>query len=421
MKSSSQEDQLTRLVMDPDFQELERQIAEFNILEALGVVRQELRHSDFLAFLLDPAEKHGMGDFFLKRFLQAVVRKAGTDRDMPVSPVELDVQSLQNTLVYREIHNIDVLLIDEGHHLAVIIENKIDTGEHSDQLARYYEAVHNHFPQCTRILGIYLTPEGGEPSLSEHYVAVPYTLLHDVMEEVIATRAATLGPDLLTILKHYAAMLRRHIMSESSIAQLCRLLYTRHKDALDLINEHRLDRQAVMRDELIALVEKLPSLKFENVDKKYVRFYPKVWETPELLVSQGATASGMILFFAFENLPEMITLQLWLSPGQQDVRERLFALAQQKQPPFKPSKRLIKWTLLWQDIVVPSSLYGEGQDKELMETLYSAWANFVSPYFNLLKTITQAVCDEFGIDSGTGVGEDQGNIAVGAEQVKLQP
>ena len=42
------------LVGNRDLERLEALLDRFNILEALGVVRQELRHSDFLRFLLDP-------------------------------------------------------------------------------------------------------------------------------------------------------------------------------------------------------------------------------------------------------------------------------------------------------------------------------------------------------------------------------
>ena len=42
---------LEQLSVDEDFRQLESQFAEFNIFEAIGVVHQELRHSDFLTFL----------------------------------------------------------------------------------------------------------------------------------------------------------------------------------------------------------------------------------------------------------------------------------------------------------------------------------------------------------------------------------
>ncbi|MBI3980347.1 MAG: hypothetical protein HY331_19405 [Chloroflexi bacterium] len=43
------------LVVDnPDLERLEALLDQFNISEAVGALRQELRHSDFLAFLLNP-------------------------------------------------------------------------------------------------------------------------------------------------------------------------------------------------------------------------------------------------------------------------------------------------------------------------------------------------------------------------------
>ena len=55
------------LVGNRDLERLEVLLDRFNILEALGVVRQELRHSDFLRFLLDPRNPHGLEDDFVGR------------------------------------------------------------------------------------------------------------------------------------------------------------------------------------------------------------------------------------------------------------------------------------------------------------------------------------------------------------------
>jgi hypothetical protein len=47
---------LEALVVDnPDLERLETLLGQFNIFEALDAVRQERRHSDFLAYLLDPS------------------------------------------------------------------------------------------------------------------------------------------------------------------------------------------------------------------------------------------------------------------------------------------------------------------------------------------------------------------------------
>ena len=59
-----------------DLLTLEEQIGRFNIFDALGIARVEIRHSNFLAWLLTPGESHGQSDLFLKAFLMDVLRKA---------------------------------------------------------------------------------------------------------------------------------------------------------------------------------------------------------------------------------------------------------------------------------------------------------------------------------------------------------
>jgi len=43
------------VVGNSDLESLETLIAGFNIFEAIGMVKQEIRHSHFLAFLLNPS------------------------------------------------------------------------------------------------------------------------------------------------------------------------------------------------------------------------------------------------------------------------------------------------------------------------------------------------------------------------------
>ena len=87
------------IVNNADLEELENRLAEFNIFEAIGAVRQELRHSDFLAFLLGPNQNHQLGDLFLKRFLkQALVGVSNPS----INAVEIDAADLGNAEVFRE-------------------------------------------------------------------------------------------------------------------------------------------------------------------------------------------------------------------------------------------------------------------------------------------------------------------------------
>jgi hypothetical protein len=164
---------LEALVVDnPDLARLEALLDRFNILEALGVVRRELSHSHFLAYLLDPRQPHGLGDTFATQLLQAILREH-RGRDLPVTPLDFDLWDLGGMTVEREWRNIDILLAHEGHRLVVLIENKIDTTEHSDQLQRYHEIVRERYPGW-RLLALYLTPTGEAPS-HEAYLSVSYS------------------------------------------------------------------------------------------------------------------------------------------------------------------------------------------------------------------------------------------------------
>ena len=55
------EQQLSALVADPEFQALQVERGRFHLFEALSARRGELRHSNFLAFVLFPVRNHGFG------------------------------------------------------------------------------------------------------------------------------------------------------------------------------------------------------------------------------------------------------------------------------------------------------------------------------------------------------------------------
>jgi hypothetical protein len=139
---------------------LEALMDQFNIFESIGVKRQEARHSDLLAFLIDPRQNHRLGGEFARRFLQKAL-VAAQHLDQPLSPNHLDDWDLGRLTVRREWHFIDILLVDLTNHFVVLIENKIDSSEHSDQLSRYLSIVRDEYPESKwRLVALYLTPGG---------------------------------------------------------------------------------------------------------------------------------------------------------------------------------------------------------------------------------------------------------------------
>jgi hypothetical protein len=152
--------QLRKLADDKAFLGLDRRLKEFNIFEALGAVRQELRHSDFLAFLLNPYSSHGLRGRFTEILLDEIAKCPASETHWV--PVTLTSESRDTVEVRRAWRNIDILLRFPSLKLALIIENKIDSLERDGQLKKYWKTVLTEFPGWA-VRGIYLTPDGEKP------------------------------------------------------------------------------------------------------------------------------------------------------------------------------------------------------------------------------------------------------------------
>jgi len=198
------------VVGNAELQRMELLLHKFNLFETLKLVWHEVRHSDFLSYLLDPHQNHGLRDRFLKALLQSALKGAVNHS---VTPIDIDVWNLTSSEVHREWQNIDIFVRDESNRLAVLIENKVQSGEHSDQLARYYDCVSR---ECSgwNIVPIYLTIEGEDPS-DERFIPLGYDRVCDLVEELVDLSGSMLDGGVRLMIEHYAEMLRMHIVTES--------------------------------------------------------------------------------------------------------------------------------------------------------------------------------------------------------------
>jgi hypothetical protein len=378
------------LIENPDLERLELLLSEFNLFEAVGVVRQELRHSDFLGFLLDPRQSHGLGDAFLTLFLRRVVQSSDLT-SLPFSAIDLTLWDLADTEVKREWRRIDLLILSRTHKFAIVIENKIGTGEHSNQLQRYKATIKKEFKDWT-FLGIYLTPDGEEPS-DPAFLPCSYKVVHQAIGTLLQGRAS-MGEDVRAAIRHYDQLLQRHVVSESEIAALCHRIYQRHKRALDLIYEHRPDRVAFAQEILLNAARGHPGIELDQCSKNHVRFTPVEWDTGALRQGAGWTSTGRMVLFEFRGDYRGIVLQLYLGPGPLNVREHVFTAACELsafQPPSSSLKR--KWNALAKSQVVISISDLEELDEEsIEERLVGFWERFVvDPLPDMVTELTEAL------------------------------
>jgi len=266
---------LERFVVDnDDLLALESLIGRFNIFDALNIARIEVRHSNFLAFILDPAESHGQGQLFLKAVLMDLLKAAPAEK-RPFSPIDLDGTDLNGVEVRREWGNIDLLITCEQPPFVIAIENKIDSQEHSDQLARYERTIRTHYPDA-RPLFVYLTPNANEPSEGT-WVTYSYSDIHRVLTRVRATYHGALGEDVLVFLDHYLSLIGARFMNDPRIDQLCQRIYKNHRHALDLIFERIGSSKSGVLIEAEALLQEDPRWHVFYRAANVLDFVPKAW------------------------------------------------------------------------------------------------------------------------------------------------
>lgn len=106
----------------------------FNLFAALNITRQEIRHSRFLAYLLDPNETHGLNDRFLRAILLAVLNE---NSDARVKRLSVALGDLSDASVYCERDHFDITVQIPALNLLFVIENKVGAAESEFQLETY--------------------------------------------------------------------------------------------------------------------------------------------------------------------------------------------------------------------------------------------------------------------------------------------
>ena len=162
------------LINDQDFDKLELGLNKPNIFEILKISKTEIRHSNFLYWLLNPKGSHGLGDVFLKRILREIF---SSEKVIDIDQIEVNKLDLSDIQIRREWKNIDLLLIFDD--IVICIENKIFSKEHSNQLQRYKEIVKSEFPHKRQSF-VFLTPFGiPSENESDVYVFLSYQTIVD--------------------------------------------------------------------------------------------------------------------------------------------------------------------------------------------------------------------------------------------------
>jgi hypothetical protein len=155
-----------------------------DMLTVLGRHRDELMHSRMISWLLVPTHRHGLGRAFLTGLLDRLwpgdlLMRSGA----VLAETEVSLSALDEGGRLREARA-DIVIQGEGP--IVVIENKLDAGEGSEQCERLYWA---WAAEPGEVRWVFLTPTGRQPvtATSDSARAAWRTLAYADVREILSS------------------------------------------------------------------------------------------------------------------------------------------------------------------------------------------------------------------------------------------
>ncbi|MGM0905567.1 MAG: PD-(D/E)XK nuclease family protein [Pseudomonadota bacterium] len=333
---------LSTLIRSPDLEKISLMLAKPNIFEILRLAHHEIRHSNFLAWLLDPSQSHNLGDTFLKWFLKEVFQD---ERVSWIDEFDVDGVKTSNIIIHREYKHIDLLI--EFPDWIVVIENKFGSSEHSNQLARYRKVAERNFPNKPKAF-VYLTPQYEEPKSQDDravYVNFTYGSVIQLLEQACDIYSNTMPETVLHYITDYIRILKRYVMQDNDEAvELARKIYRNHKEALDFILEHKPDRLLEIGKVFSQRVEARGYV-LGSKGKGFTRFLTKELDSVVPRESDGGWPNRESFLYEFDYRNKKVSFRATVAPGEQQLRQRIMDILSRVDGVKKPNSK--SWSAVY--------------------------------------------------------------------------
>lgn len=293
-----------------EFEQLNQKFKRFNPFKVLKVDRFEIRHSNFLGWLLDPNENHQLGDFFVKKFLSRLVTKTENEEKITNVDVLLHLhRSFWDTQVKREVRtstnrSIDLLLKIPSQNLIVIIENKFYAGESKGQLEDYLSYVKKEYSGY-EIFPVFLTLSTDEPSYQDYFI-LDYKDILEIITQYVELHKEAIADNIYDFLKYYTAILQEELVEDEEAVQLALDVYRMNRYAIDLlyVSQHP---ELHIKPRYKELSKQLEG--YHNTEKELInQLYAKNKETIDYVYKKGSNLirEAFLDFVKTEEIPEEV-------------------------------------------------------------------------------------------------------------------
>jgi hypothetical protein len=351
-----------------------------NLLKAAGLQRHEIRHSNLLAFFLDPGQAHGMADEVIKQLLRRVAPGGGAVT-APFGRLACALNGYSDLQVRREMMHVDVLAWSESCRFLLAIEAKVDASQGEDQLPRYRERLEEAFPDYTREL-LFLTVDGASPN-DEQWTAIKWSDVVAALENARNRKTGTMSEQAVFAVDQYVELLKSEVLVDevnTPLVAICRQIYSRHKKAIDLIVEYgAVSEFTEAADQFFANNASVSKI---SVGPKRAAFLPAAieqacWQAG-FVTAEGSSYWGqnaaIIMWFAYDGdkLALVVEVGPWPSPSRQKIVVELKA-----EVPAKGRVTTKKLTPVYSRIWTAKAGFTNGEPgideiREKMESLYGS-------------------------------------------------
>lgn len=252
--------------------ELLKEYESFNVFDVLKISRTEIRHSNMLAWLLDPNGNHGLNDIILRELFKWVTQNYTTDASDYYSVI-LDCENFEVT---REWHNIDILLVSNHDKFVISIENKVDSTEHDNQLERYKNVIDEYYSNYKKLF-LYLTPDSAEAS-DNTWKEIGYRDFYNFIQYAIKHTAVS--DDVKFLIENYLYVLKRDIMTNEELVEISQKIYNKHRQALEIIFKNRPNPANELLNRICDTLKEKDNIIFNRIKK--TKFYAMHFNTEDL-------------------------------------------------------------------------------------------------------------------------------------------
>ena len=349
-----------------------------NIFDVLKIKKTEIRHSNFLAWLMNPNESHSLGTTFIKLFLKHIIKNYRDSISLNI--FDLDDMDLHDLVVLREDNNIDILAYSEQSKFVLCIENKVMSDEHDNQLQKYFDDVNNRFINFDKKLFMYLTLHGDESSDTEHWLSISYEEIYYILKNIYEEE--NIDDKVKIYLNDYLTVLGDEFMENDELKELCKKIYYKHKKALDILIDNIPDINSRIYEEIIKLLkeyEKQNKVILIKSTQSYIRFV-----TPKLRNMVGqigydtwVDSKDLLVFEYANNKNSNAKLRLIIGPGNSEDRVKYFEKAKQNREFFPKVKNLSGTYQSIYSLIFKTDFDNCENEEKLIEDIIKKFKNFI--------------------------------------------